>query len=251
MANPFSYRPSRNRLTSMASWSKAIFLICVSLAAMQFPLMPLTALFLGGLLLHWIMGIDFRGSGKVLAFILYLTTFSALARGLFPGESAFFDPSTLPYSLTHGLRLMTALFYARLYYASTKASELGDVFSSLARKVAGEPKGGRYAAFRFASDPGMLISLSLAFLPKTFESMERVRESARMRAYRPRIFAMKKSALMLETFVFVGVKSALSTATCLETRGYSENRTIILPRAKPGDFLIVAAGLGIAVLAFV
>jgi hypothetical protein len=81
--------------------------------------------------------------------------------------------------------------------------------------------------------------------------MESIRESARMRAYRPRIFALKKSALMLETLVFVGVKSALSTARCLETRGYSEARTILIPRAKPGDFLIVTAGMGIAALALI
>ncbi len=253
MANPFSYQGGRNRLSTLAPWSKAIFLICASLASMRLPLLPLAALFAAGLAAHPATRTDFQGLGKVAKLILFLVVFSALARGLLPAEGVVFDWSALPPSLLHGLRLSTAFIFARLYYAGTKASELGDLLTMAARKLRkADPKAaespGTAAGRRILADPGIIISLSLSFLPKTFEAMERVQEAAKTRGYRPKAFALRKSAAMLETIVFVGVKSALSTARSLETRGYSWTRTLRSRPSSLADYLLAGAGALIAIL---
>ncbi len=250
--NPFAFEPLDSPLANLSAASKAIFLICVSTAAMSFSPIPLVLLIVGGLLLMPAMRIPFKGMGRAGAAIGYLALFSAIVRGIFPGDGRVFAVETLPDSGLYAARLAAVFVFARVYYVSTKASELGDYLSAAARGIAGffRKNEGRSIVL---SDPGMMVSLSLLFLPRVFENYRRVKEAAELRGYGIRRNRLAGMLPMLQTFVFMSIKGALAAARSMELRGYSEDRTISLRNfsrldialAASGALLLLLAGLGI------
>lgn len=215
---------------------------------MSFGLLPLLALLAAGIILMETLRLPLKEMGKQAIAIGYLALFSAIARGVFPGGGRFFDLSSLPASALYGLRLLIVFFFARVYYVSTKASELGDYLSLAARKARGTKAQARAPATILA-DPGMLLSLSLLFLPRVFDNYRKVRDAAELRAYGIRRKRIANTLPMLQTFIFMSIKGALVAARAMELRGYSEARTLTPARLSPRDAVVFIAGVILLVLA--
>jgi len=265
--NPFAFEPQGSPLAGISALAKGTFLLCVSIAAMKYRLVPLSILACAGILIQCAGGISFQGMGKTSLFILYLSLFSAIVRGILPGEGRFFAIETLPDSALYSFRLASVFIYARLYYVSTKTAALGEFLTNASRKILRflgsapqktpvlrtQPEGSHTNVAREAgilSDPGMLLSLSLLFLPRAFENYMRVRDAAVLRGFG----ASRKKILhvlpMLQTFIFMSIKGALLTARAMELRGYSSGRTLDSEKFTGVDFAIVCMGLSLLLIAF-
>jgi len=250
--NPFAFEPLDSPLARLSAVSKGFLLICVSAAAMSFGLLPLLALLAAGIILMATLRLPLKEMGKQAIAIGYLALFSAIARGLFPGGGQFFDLSSMPASVLYGLRLLIVFFFARVYYVSTKASELGDYLSLAARKArrAKAPRAEQARApTTILADPGMLLSLSLLFLPRVFDNYRKVRDAGELRAYGIRRKRIANTLPMLQTFIFMSIKGALVAARAMELRGYSEARTLTPARLSPRDAAVFIAGVILLVLA--
>lgn len=243
--NPFAFEPLDSPLAKVSAAPKALVLICVSTAAMRFSPFALAALIGTGAALMASMRIPIRGMGKAAVALAYLALFSAIVRGMLPGDGRFFAVETLPASALYASRLTAVFIFARLYYASTKASELGDCLSLAARKVTNFKAGGS----TILADPGMLLSLSLLFLPRVFDNYQRVKDAAELRAYGIRRKRLANTLPMLQTFIFTSMKGALVTARAMELRGYSEARTISPQRLSLADAAIAVGGVILLILA--
>lgn len=237
-------------LANVSASAKAFLLVSVSVASMRYDILPLLVLFLASLLLHLAFGISIRSIARPGLYIFFLASFSALVRGLFPGEGRIFAWETLAWSLAYGIRLFTAFLYARLYYSSTKATELGDSLTRLQRAIAGrlrkmrrKPEAGGDSESGILSDPGTLVSLSLLFLPRTFDTLIRIREATMMRSCGTRHRSLKQLFAMVETLVFMSLKTAIATAGALEMRSYSSRRTIGKKPYSIPDWLCILAGI--------
>ena len=262
--NPFAFEPLGSPLAGISASAKGVFLLCVSIAAMRYGLVALSLLAAASLVIQRAAGIPFRGMGKAALFIAYLSLFSAIVRGIFPGDGRVFAAETLFGSAQYALRLATVFVYARLFYVSTKASSLGEFLTSATRRVfrlfgsvkgkngpagKGEPStGGASAGRGILSDPGMLLSLSLLFLPRVFDNYAKVREAAALRGYGRGRKKIAHFLPMMQTFIFVSVKGALLTAGAMELRSYSSERTIEREKFTRTDFIVVAAGISLILL---
>lgn len=249
--NPFAYEPLESPLARLNAPSKAFFLICASTAAMRFDLPALAALFGAGIILLAAFRIGAAGMGRPALALGALAAFSALVRGLLPGDGRIFAAETLGASALYAARLASVFVFARLYYASTKAAELGDYLSLAARRARTWFAGAKRSAEASpAADPGMMLALSLLFLPRVFENYKSVREAAEIRGYGTRRPRMSGALAMLQTFLFVSVRGALRTAQAMELRGYSPSRTIPAPALKKSDAIVATAGLVLLAAAF-
>jgi energy-coupling factor transporter transmembrane protein EcfT len=264
--NPFAFEPQGSPLAGISALAKGIFLLCVSVAAMKYRLIPLSMLACAGLLIQCAAGISFHGMGKTSLFIFYLSLFSAIVRGILPGEGRFFAIETLPDSALYSLRLVSVFIYARLYYVSTKSAALGDFLTNASRKISRllrpapkkkpfvtQTKGSRTSPAGEAgilSDPGMLLSLSLLFLPRVFENYTRVRDAAVLRGFGASRKKFLQVLPMLQTFIFMSIKGALLTARAMELRGYSSGRTLDREKFDGVDVAIACMGLSLLCIAF-
>ena len=234
--NPFAFDAPDSPLAHASAATKAFFLVCLSTAGMSLGFLPLSLLLAGGIILIASMHLPFRGMGKPALVIAWLLAFSALVRGILPGDGRIFAIETLSGSGLYALRLSVIFIFARIYYVSTKASELGDILSVAARKAG------------MRTDPGMMLSLSLLFLPRVFENYQRARDAAELRGYNRAGRRMRGLLPMLHTYMFTSIKGALATARAMEVRGYSELRTIQLRGFSTMDAVIATAGSLLLVL---
>lgn len=232
------------------------FLVCAAAAAMRFSPLPLALLAVAGFVLMPALDIPLKGMGRAAAGLALLSLFAALFRGMFPGDGRMFAAETLPLSALYAMRLFSLFFFARLFYASTKAADLGDHISAAARKLRAlrDFTPARQSPSQILADPGMFFSLSLLFLPRVFETYRKVKEAAEVRAYglcrRPGE-KLKKTPAMLQTFMFESLKGALRASTAMEARGYSPGRTLDSPRFAPRDAVIILVGCLLFALALV
>lgn len=259
--NPFAYEPLDSPLARLGAPSKAFFLICASTAAMRFGLPALIALLCAGIILIAALKVGAAGMGRPALALGAIVAFSALVRGMFPGDGRIFAADTLGASAIYAARLAAVFVFARLYYASTKAAELGDCLSLAARKARtwfgrgkrtdeNSPAAASSTADSPAVDPGMMLSLSLLFLPRVFEHYRSVREAAEIRGYGLKRRSIPGAMAMLQTFLYVSVRGALRTAQAMELRGYSPSRFIPAPTFKAADAAAAAAGLALLAAAF-
>ena len=261
--NPFAFEPLGSPLAGISAPAKGVFLLCVSIAAMKYGLVALSLLAAASLIIQRAADIPFRGMGKTALFIAYLSLFSAIVRGIFPGDGRVFAAETLPGSALYSLRLATVFVYARLFYVSTKASSLGEFLTSASRnvfrllgsekrrKAAGKGEaaaGGASAGEGILSDPGMLLSLSLLFLPRVFDNYAKVREAAALRGYGRGRKKIAHFLPMMQTFIFMSIKGALLTAGAMELRSYSSERTIEREKFTGADCIVAAAGISLILL---
>ncbi|GEM_PF-278051 len=282
--NPFALQPLAGPLPRLGALSKAVFLICLSIAAMRFEILPVSLLFVLFLTLSTLMGLSLRESAAAGRGLFILLAFSALARGLFPGDGRIFAWESLGPSALYALRLGTIFIVARLFYTSTRVSELGNYFSVAYRllrgyKVApafhvvternqgaaisqdspersrraaaspGSPKADRSSSL--AADPGMMLTLSLVFIPRTFENYRRIREAAECRGFGVRKKRLFSGLELLQALLFSSIKNSLKTAEAMEARAYSPERRIIVSDLRSADILLMVSGLGMAILSFI
>jgi len=130
LANPFAFEPGESALATMHPLAKLAFLLGIASAAMRSTLGVLLGLFALGLLV--LMRLP-RVAGGALLSIALLTAFAALVRGILPGDGRLFDVTTLPASGLYALRLLTVYVYSRLFYATTRVSEIGDWMTAAIR----------------------------------------------------------------------------------------------------------------------
>lgn len=239
MTNPFAYRESANPLARLAAGPKTIFLLCTAAAAMSFGPFTLVALLGLGFFLHFVVRIPFRDSLGPLSVVLLLAAFAALLRGFFPGDGRVFAGESLLPSAIYAARLVTAFLFARLFYVSTRISELGDSLTSALRWLR-PPRRKREASL--LSDPGMLATLTLLFLPRLFEDLGRTGEAAAARGYGMRRGRWGAQAAVAYAFVFGALKRGLRAAAAMEARAYSPTRTLMSQRWRMSDWLTLAAG---------
>ncbi|MCX7027366.1 MAG: hypothetical protein NT061_07790 [Spirochaetes bacterium] len=237
MTNPFAYREASNPLSHLSAGPKALFLLCSTAASMAFGPPALVLLLAGGLALHAFSRISIRESKAAFLFILGISTAAALFRGLAPDDERIFAVETLGPSVIYAVRLAVVYLYARIFYVSTRVSRLGDSLTQVIRKLA-PGKEGRSILF----DPGLLVTLTLLFLPRVFDDVIRVKEAAALRCYGLGRKNLGRELAMIATIVFVAVKGGLRAAGALEARAYSSSRTIETLKWSMADWLVAAAG---------
>lgn len=256
--NPFAIQSLKGPLPGLSALSKAFFLACISIAAMNLSLPLLAVLLTLFLASGQAMGLklkDAAGAGLSLGILML---FTSLARGIFPADGRLFAPESLAPSALYALRLALIFACARIFYASTRVSQLGDFLTVLVRPVlAGKgsvtpgknphtEKTGKSQAL--AADPGMMLSLALVFVPRAFENFKKLREAALARGYGRGKTRFGSSLALLYTFIFSSIKSSLRTAEAMEARAYSPRRTIVLPGFSLADFALAGIGLLVVIL---
>ena len=361
--NPFALQSLYGPLPRLSALAKAFFLICLGIAVMRLGFLPVSLLFALILGFSALVGLGLRDSVIASRGLILLLLFSALARGLFPGDGRVFAAESLGPSALYALRLGTIFTSARLFYASTRVSELGDYLSvayrvlrgaatsrmlkknaepatasatpaglqqdtiaattsatpaglqqdtiaatasatpagpqqdtivatasatpagpqqdtiaattsatpagpqqdTIAATASATPAGLQYDAgtaadpgrqrldrsASLAADPGMMLSLSLVFIPRVFESYRRIREAAESRGFGARKNRLFSGLTLLQALLFSSIKNSLRTAEALEARAYTPERRIMLLRLKPADLLLMVSGLGLAIFSFV
>jgi len=259
--NPFAIQTLKGPLPKLSAFSKAFFLACVSIAAMNLPLLPLVILLALFLASGQAMGLRLKeaaGAGLSLGILLL---FTSLARGIFPADGRLFAPESLTPSAFYALRLALIFACARLFYASTRVSQLGDFLTVLIRPLIARKgsvtrgqemnteEDGKNPSL--AADPGMMLSLALVFVPRAFENFKKLREAALARGYGRGKARLGSSLALLAAFIFSSIKSSLRTAEAMVARAYSPRRTIVLPRFSPADLALTCIGLLVVILSLI
>jgi energy-coupling factor transporter transmembrane protein EcfT len=225
--------------------AKLMFLLGVASAAMRSTSGVLLALFAFGLLA--LMRLP-KVAGGALMSIALLTVFAALTRGMLPGDGRLFDAMTLPASGLYALRLLTVYVYSRLFYATTRVGEIGDWMTAAARLFRRVFLGKtRSSSYRndIRGDPGILFSLALLFLPRIFDTYQRIKEAGEVRGIQLSRRNVRRSLLMLEQLIVGSMVQAWRTAEAMEARGYSPLRTLQLRAFKVRDVVLLAIGAGL------
>lgn len=238
--NPFAFEYPESGFSKLSPLSKMAFLVAVSTCAMRCGAPALAILLVLGIVLHAAGRIGFGGSGRAALLVLWLGGFAAVARGAVPGDGRPFALETLPEAALYTLRLLAVLAFARLFFASTRVGELGDSLSRLARKL-----GAKRGAL---ADPGILISLTLCFLPRTYDTYLRVQDAAALRSGRKAGKTPGMSLRVLGTFIVCSVRSALGTAQAMDLRGYSPGRTLPVTGYVRKSLILYVVSLGLIVL---
>lgn len=262
--NPFAFEAGKSWLTVFHPVAKLAFLIAVAAAAMRSEPGLLAALFL----IAFVGQISLPRAGKgALYSISALILFSALVRGILPGDGRIFDVGTLSDSAIYALRLLTVYLYSRLFYATTRVSEIGDWMTAFARmmRIIARPRQHDASTKSLArpedndcldihqasilSDPGMLFSLVLLFLPRIFDTYQRIREAGEVRAINLSRRNLRRSLAMLEQLIIESVVQAWRTAAAMEIRAYSPSRTLRLQKFARGDWAMAGAAIALLFLA--
>lgn len=262
LTNPFAFEPGRSALARLHPLAKLAFLLAATSAAMQARTAVLLTLI--GLALAFSIRIPRAGSAPLRAIAL-LALFAGLVRGIFPGDGRLFDSSTLPGSGLYAARLFGVYLFSRLFYATTRVSEIGDWLTAAVRALrtgwqrfraalSGAAKraelnaAGRLPSSRapsILSDPGMLFSMVLLFLPRIFDAYTRVREAGEVRGISLSRKNSGRSLVMLEHLIVESLTIAFRTSLAMRLRGYSPERTLRLSTLKVRDWTLIALSAGL------
>lgn len=243
--NPFSLSETNNGLSKLSALSKLISLTLLSMTSMNAQLPELIALLVASLIFHFIYRIKLADSKKMLLFILYITIFTSIVGIIAPGDGRLFSIELLPRFLTYSLRLYTVFFFSHLFYATTKVSDLGNYMTRLAQKARKDRFKSELINNKYSDsiDPGMAISLTLLFLPRSFSIYETIREAAEIRGYGLKKHKIADFLKILETFLIFSLRYALKTSNAMKIRGYSPWRTVRVQKLKLGDYFLVIGSL--------
>jgi len=248
LANPFAFEPGKSALAALHPLAKLGFLLAVTSVAMQSGIGVLLGLFIVGFL--FLIQLP-KVSGGTLFSIIVLALFAAFVRGILPGGGRLFDVKTLPASCVYALRLFTVYVYSRLFYATTRVSEIGD-WMTAALRSASKPFRRKEKAiktsFSILHDPGMFFSLALLFLPRIFDTYLRIREAGEVRGIMLSRRNIRRSLLMLEQLIIGSMVQALRTAVAMEVRGYSPQRSIKLRTFEGRDWGMLGLAMALFLL---
>jgi len=266
LANPFAFEPGKSRLTELHPLSKLAFLLAVTSTTMHAPPSILFVIFALSCMLALRIPRVFAGP---LYSIIALGVFSGVIRGIFPGDGSVFDFSTLPDSALYALRLLCVYSYSRIFYATTKVSEIGDWLTKIVRSsrslvhwLMGKMRGNKYAlrpnadqrrsqgrsTSSILSDPGMLLMLVLLFLPRIFDTYQRIKEAGEIRGNAISRKNISRSFSMLELLMIESMNSAWQTSIAMRVRGYSPERSLHLTPLVARDYAVLAAACALLFL---
>lgn len=251
LANPFAFEPGRSSLARLHPLAKLAFLLAATTAVMQTRPAVMAALFALGLILSIRIP---RAAGGPLRAIALLAVFAGLIRGIFPGDGRLFDISTLPDSVLYATRLFSVYLFSRIFYATTRVSEIGDWLTAAARLIQAAWR--RIASRRHAtlaapsilSDPGMLFSIVLLFLPRIFDAYTRIREAGEVRGITLSRRNVGRSLAMLEHLIVESMMIAYRTSLAMRVRGYSPERSLRLSALSGWDWALMTASAGLLFL---
>ncbi len=278
LTNPFAFEPGRSALARFHPLAKLGFLLAVTSAAMRARPVFAVVIFTLGVLLSIRIP---RASSGALRAIAILVLFAALVRGIFPGDGRLFDVGSLPESALYAVRLFSVYLFSRIFYATTRVSEIGDWltmavraartiwrrFTAVLRPRRALPRregGGvphstpdirpvplaatSHAEPSILSDPGMLFSIVLLFLPRIFDAYARIREAGEMRGISLSRKNARRSLAMLEQLIIESMMLAFRTSLAMRVRGYSPERSLQLSVFKGLDWALLAASVGLFAL---
>lgn len=250
LANPFAFEPGKSRLTELHPLSKLAFLLAVTSTAMHAPPSILLAIFALSFLLASRIP---RASGAPLYSIIALGVFSGIVRGIFPGDGNVFDISTVPDSVLYAVRLLCVYSYSRIFYATTKVSEIGDWLTVVVRfsrstyqRIAGRMRADRrtnhqdQGSSSILADPGMLLMLVLLFLPRIFDIYQRIREAGKIRGNAISGKNLSRAFSMLELLLIESMDHAWQTSIAMRVRGYSPERSLRITPLVVRDYAVLA-----------
>ncbi|MCX7775322.1 MAG: energy-coupling factor transporter transmembrane protein EcfT [Spirochaetaceae bacterium] len=271
--NPFAFEPGASPLARLHPVAKLIFLLAITSLVMKSGVTLLLALALAATVLQW--GLPLHG-GASIGFVLWLSLFAAIVRGVLPGDGRLFDPATLGPSAYYALRLVAVFLFSRAFYATTRIAEIGDWITAgwrLLRKALirirpSRRTGNVIASARgsvtspggtgdaievdtdgsaphadIADDPGIFITLTLLFLPRIFDLYTRIDEAGEIRGIRLRRRNVLRSLGMLQQLVFAGMRQAYRTSLAMEVRGYNPDRALRLRPFNAADWAVMAVPL--------
>ncbi|MDH7483190.1 MAG: energy-coupling factor transporter transmembrane component T [Spirochaetales bacterium] len=268
--NPFAFEPGASPLARLHPVAKLIFLLAITSLVMKSEVSLLIVLTLVAMALQW--GLPSHG-GASISFVLWLSLFAAIVRGVLPGDKRLFDPATLGPSACYALRLVAVFLFSRAFYATTRIAEIGDWITAgwrLLRKVLmriqlSRRSGTGTASARgsvaspagtgdaidanmhedsahhadIADDPGIFITLTLLFLPRIFDLYTRIDEAGEIRGIHLRRKNVLRSLGMLQQLVAAGMRQAYRTSMAMEVRGYCPDRTLRLRPFKAADWAVM------------
>jgi len=268
LTNPFAFEPGRSALARFHPLAKLGFLLAVSSAVMRARPAFAAALFALALILS--IRIPRAGTGPLQAIVL-LALFAAIVRGILPGDGRLFDVGTLPESALYAARLFSVYLYSRIFYATTRVSEIGDWLTAAVRAArtgwrritallrprralprradrAMPSAATLRAESSILSDPGMLFSIVLLFLPRIFDAYSRIREAGEMRGISLSRRNARRSLAMLEHLIVESMMIAFRTSLAMRVRGYSPERGLRLSALRGFDWALLAASAGLLAL---
>jgi energy-coupling factor transporter transmembrane protein EcfT len=214
-------------LALASSLDPACRLTCLALvsSASLFASAPFAAIIAcGSVALLLIEGISLLRILRESTFILCFALLAGLLRTL-GGEGA--DPAVLAAgSAIYGLKLFAAFLAGRLFYASTRMSELRDAATRIVRHI----------PFLRRFDIGLSLALVLGNVPLIFEEWRDSVEAARSRGLsrRPGIAAQ---ARFLAAFLRRLMLRAIALPQALVARGWSRDRCLTPSNWKLRDSL--------------
>jgi energy-coupling factor transporter transmembrane protein EcfT len=169
------------------------------------------------------------------SFVLAFAIFTALAKVW--GQTGAANPSVvLAEAFGYGLKLLAAFLACRLFYASTKVSELRDACTRLTRRV----------PFLRFMDLGLAFSMVLGYLPLIVDEWDASLEAARSRGL-PKRPGIRRQAIFIIAFIRRLMLSAISVPEALLARAWTKDRFLSASQWKCRDGIAIA--LSVAVLA--
>jgi energy-coupling factor transporter transmembrane protein EcfT len=152
-----------------------------------------------------------RESAFIIAFVLLTVVLR-----LFGDETGVASPyAIVTDSAAYGMKLLAAFLSGRLFYASTRLSELRDAATRIARRI----------PIIRSLDIGLGLSLVLGYIPLIFDEWRDSRLAARSRALPPRP-GIGQQARFIIAFLRRLMLRAVSLPEALVARGWSRDRGV-------------------------
>ena len=231
---------STRRRGPASSLDPSCRLICLGLlsSASLFASWPFAALVaLGSLSLLLLEGLSLSAMLRESAFVVLFALLTILLR--FFGTNSHAEPIVFASeSIRYGTRLLAAFLAGRLYYASTRLSELRDSTTRIARRIP--------IARRF--DLGLVLSLILGYIPLIFDEWRDSLVAARSRGM-PRRPSLSLQCRFLAAFLRRLILRAVALPQALVARGWSMERGIADSEWRFRDSLVIAISVTVFVLA--
>jgi energy-coupling factor transporter transmembrane protein EcfT len=200
-----------------ASLDPACRLLCLAFlsSASLFASLPFAAaIALAAIVLLILEGMSPVSILRESAFVLVFALLTAALR-LFGKEGSLAEEAALTGSAIYGLKLLAAFLAGRLFYASTRPSELRDAATRIARRIP--------ILRRF--DIGLGLSLILGYIPLIFDEWRGSLEAARSRALPSRPGIVQQSRLLI-AFLRRLMLRAVILPEALSARGWSISRGV-------------------------